>query len=476
VPWTDIRDATSFGPRAPQLESVLGNALEEFGEPLGEAAGEDCLRLNVWTPSADDAHRPVLVYLHGGGWVMGSGAAPAYNGANLARRGDIVVVTINHRLGVFGFLHLEDVAGESYKGSGNAALLDIVAALQWVRANIARFGGDPARVTLAGQSGGGWKTSTLMALPAARALFQQAIIMSGPMLHAADRGRANRLTRATLDYLGISAADVAALHELPAEKILTAQAALPPPDVNAPYEFEPVVDGEILPWTQLEAYQRGEKPDIPMLIGSTRDEHTRTLHMVTNELSNYIADDDAARRLIRDLLGEHTDEVYAAYRELYPDISATDLYIALTSDLWARQPAIRIAEERVSHANAPVYMYLFSWPTPHFDGGLRATHGLDVPFALDNPDAASLTGDGTEARRMADAMSQAWVNFVRTGDPSHDGIGAWEPYTLERRQTMVFDHTSALVDDPLSPQRHVWEDVPEHLLGGYQIPGEFSNQ
>ena len=466
--WSGVRNAFSLGPRCPQITDPLIGALEQFGEPLGEPEDETCLVLNVWTPAPDSADRPVFVYLHGGGWVMGSGGAPAYDGAALARRGDVVVVTLNHRLGILGFLHLVDLYGSQYFGSGNAGLLDIIAGLEWVRDNIAAFGGDPSTVTLGGQSGGGWKTSTLMAMPAAQGLFQRAIIMSGPMLWAATPKGATELAAATLDELGVNPATIGTITDLPVESLVDpevqAQIAARVPS----HEFRPVIDGETLPVSPLEAFISGVTSDVALLIGTTRDEHTRTLHMVTDDLGGYVQDDDEVRELLRELLREHTDDVVAAYRREHRD-SATDLYTAVVSDLWARIPAIRIAEKRSLSSGAPTYMYRFDWETPMFGGGLRATHGLDVPFAFANRASASLA-HGPHAAEVSDAMSAAWVAFIRTGDPNHRGIGTWPAYSPDKRTTMLFGDECRTEDDPAASDRHAWDTVPEELLGGYQIP------
>ena len=469
-PWTGVRTAFEFGLRCPQIENPMPGALDEFGEPLGEPSGEDCLVLNIWTPSVEGA-RPVFVYLHGGGWVMGSGAAPSYNGANLARRGDIVVVTVNHRVGILGFMHLEDLSSERFRGSGNVGLLDIVAALVWVRENIAGFGGDPRSVTVGGQSGGGWKASTLLAMPAADGLFHRAIIMSGPMLAAAPADEATRLARAMFDELEVECGDAASLQRVPTGRLIEAQLTLPPPDVKAPYEFRPVVDGSTLPVTPLEGYSSGLAPDVAVLIGTTRDEHTRTLHHVTDDLKGLMASDGEVRRWVADLLGEYTDSVVDTYRRLRPADSPTDLYVALTTDLWARIPAIKIAELRAAHANAPVFMYRFDWETPWYEGGLRAAHGLDVPFVFRNTGVASLTREGRGVRAVEDAVSDAWISFITSGDPSNTSMPRWPEYSSTTRSTMILSEYCMVEDDPCSDERLVWDGIPGDLLGGYQIPG-----
>lgn len=468
--WSGTKSAFEFGPRCPQIENPMPGALEEFGEPSGEASGEDCLVLNIWTPSTTGSH-PVFVYLHGGGWMMGSGAAPAYNGANLAKRGDIVVVTLNHRFGIFGFMHLEELSGEQYRGSGNAGMLDIVLGLNWVRDNISAFGGDPSQITVGGQSGGGWKTSTVMSMPSAKGLFQRAIIMSGPMLTAAPSEEATRLARAMFDDLGVEQGDAASLEQFTPRRLIEAELTLPPPDVNSPYEFRPVVDGSTLPTTPYQGFLNGVMPEVPVLIGTTRYEHARSLHHITDNLKGLMTSDDEVRKWVTDLLGEHTDKMVDTYRRLDPDASPTDLYVILTSDLWARIPAIRIAEARLAHSSAPVFMYRFDWETPVYGGGLRSAHGLDVPFALHNTEISSLSRDVPGASALEDAMSDAWIAFVRSGDPNTDALPSWPRYSTEERATMILDDPSRLENDPAGDERLSWDGIPTDLLGGYQIPG-----
>jgi para-nitrobenzyl esterase len=468
-PWTGVLDVLEVGPRCPQPPFPLERDLAEFGEPLGEPAGEDCLRLNVWTPAADGARRPVFVYLHGGGWVSGSGAAPAYDGANLARRGDIVVITVNHRIGILGFLSLDEVLGPAYAGAGNVGLLDVIAALHWVRRNVAAFGGDPGAVTLGGQSGGGWKTSTIMAMPAAEGLFHRAILMSGAMLTAETGDRAAALATSVVTSLGLDRSDPTAMAGVEVDRLVNEQIRLPAPDATAPYELAPVVDGKVLPVPPLAALRRGASAGVPVLIGSARDEQARMLHIFGQDLRGWLDSDDEVTERMHEVVGDHAPGLVQAYRRLRPDASATEFYVLISSDLWARIPSIVFAEARCAAGAAPVYMYRFDWSTPLHDG-LGAAHGVDVPVAFDNLAAAAITRDVPDAIPVRDAVSDSWIAFIRTGDPTSAAAGSWPAYTPGERWTMLFDRQSGAVRDPAREERLAWESVPHDLLGRYRIP------
>jgi para-nitrobenzyl esterase len=453
--WTEVREATSFGPSCPQ----------PAGRPAGWAAeafeSEDCLVLNVWSAGLDGDHRPVMVWFHGGEFAIGSGSWAVYDGANLARRGDAVVITVNHRLGALGYLHLGELLGGDYATSGNVGMLDLVASLEWVRDNIVRFGGDPGNVTIFGESGGGAKVSTLLAMPSAAGLFHRAVIQSGPNLRVQTVERATESATKLLAELGLSVEGSADLRDLPAEKIVAAQIAVSPGG-GAGMGFAPVLDGVVVTDHPGNALRLGTAPDVPLLIGCTRDEATLFL-AGDPAFADPTRLDQAAleRRLDRYGLGEDRDRVLAAYQAARPDDSLLDLYIAIVSDQMMRIPSIKMAELAQTGGRSPVFMYLFEWAA----GPLRSAHGFELPFVFDN-----VGGDVLEASpgrlALAAEMSESWLAFARHGDPAHDGLPDWPAYDLDERATMIFDrHGSHLVADPRGADRLAWDGMPVRSIG-----------
>jgi para-nitrobenzyl esterase len=456
-PWNDARDAFELGPSCPQPASRPGGWMGESHE------SEDCLVLNVWSGGLDGAARPVMVWLHGGGYAIGSGSWPLYDGVNLARRGDAVVVTLNHRLGALGFAHLGELLGDEFATSGNNGMLDIVQALEWVRDNIAGFGGDPSNVTIFGESGGGAKVCTLLAIPAARGLFHRAIAQSGPSGRVTPVHRATAFTAKLVAELGVAADDLAALQGVPAEQLIAAQIAAAPFGAASLMGFSPVRDGVTVTANPGDALRDGTAPDVPLMVGCTRDE--ATLFIATDPA---FADpsklDDAAllRRLDRYGVGDERERILAAYRANRPDDSNTDLYIAILTDQLMRVPSIRLAEDRLAGGGAPVHMFLFAWAA----GPLRSAHGFEIPFVFDNV-GGEVMRPSPSRQQLAAEMSEAWLAFARTGDPSHDGIGDWPAYDLERRTTMVFDRGgSAPQEDPWSADRRAWDGLAIRGIGG----------
>lgn len=443
-PWDDVRDATAAGPVAPQPESPLEKILGA-PPPTWDEAG--CLTLNVWTPGVDDGARPVMVWIHGGAFVNGSGSTPIYSGRRFAEHGDVVVVTINYRLGAFGFLHLDHLDG-GFAGSGNVGLADQIAALRWVRDNIAAFGGDPGRVTIFGESAGGMSVAGLLAAPAAQGLFHGAIAQSGALSHVHPRADAQAVTEAVMEAAGVT--DVAGLVALPAARLLEAQVAATERLPRTALPFGPVADGVLLPERPLDALASGPVGDVPLLTGTTKDEMTLFL---TLDLGSAEPDPGAVQRQARRFFGDRVDEVLAAYRAHRPDATDADILVALTTDAVFRIPAIRLAETQV-RAGRPTWMYWFTWESPVMGGALRSCHALELPFmwdALDKPGLSMLTGDGPERQGIADAMHRAWIAFARRGDPG------WPRYDLDRRATMRFDVTSEVVDDPDGAERALWD-------------------
>jgi para-nitrobenzyl esterase len=461
APWQGVRDATQFGARAMQKEGAIALApaiREVFSDPELQPVSEDCLFLNVWTPALDDGgDRPVMVWLHGGAFISGNGSQPRVDGTNLARKGNVVVVTLNHRLGAFGYLHLAEIGGADYAASGNVGMLDIVAALEWVRDNIARFGGDPDNVMIFGESGGGAKSCMLMAMPSAQDLFHKAIVQSGPSVETMDAAAATETARAVMKELGV--ASVADLVAVPAEKLLAAQNAVLARISALSFAnrrrqgFNPVIDGNIVPGGPFAPTAPAIAKNIPLMIGTNRDEMNLFFGMAPwaeNATDANLA--DAARQF----LGDRTQEIVAAYRKADPAASARDLVLRIATDQSIRLPSLTIADRKVAQGGAPVYVYLFTWATPVANGKLGSCHALEIPFVFDNLDKTRLTGDAPTRGVLADAMSRAWIEFAYKDDPNNGAIPHWAPYDTGQRPTMVFDVQCRVINDPLGAERKAW--------------------
>jgi para-nitrobenzyl esterase len=468
-PWTGEREATRYGPAAPQPIFALGSPdrpselMQVLGAREPEAQSEDCLLLNLWTPSLEGADRPVLVWLHGGGHTVGSGRSPMYDGQRLAARGDAVVVTLNHRLGAPGFLYLAELAGPEFADSGMVGILDIQHALEWVRHNISAFGGDPANVTIFGESGGGAKVSTLLGMPGARGLFHRAIVQSGPMVRGIPREQAREATEKILAELGLAAGQIDALQTLPIKRLTDAQekvmgGALGGGLFGTGVRLGPVVDGRSLPAHPFDPVAAEAASGVPLLIGSNKDEMTLFLDMLPN-LGKL--DDAALRGMLAPVLGERAGAVVDVYRRTRPRATPGDLLVAIMTDRF-RVGSIRLAERKAA-GRAPVYMYLFSYETDILGGRLRSPHALEIPFVFDVVDAVPLTGTRPDRQRLADRMSEAWLAFARSGDPNHAGLPTWPAYTARDRATLVFDSECRVDHDPSPEERRAWDGIPPGL-------------
>src|SRR5579885_1839750 len=450
-PWTDVRDATRFGLIAPQISAPLSALFGSGSTDIPQ--GEDCLYLNVWSPGADGKKRPVLVWIHGGGFVGGSGSTPWYDGTSFATQGDIVVVTLNYRLGVLGFLYLGELIGQDY-ASGNYGVLDQIAALEWVRDNIEAFGGDPGNVTIAGESGGGAKVSALLAMPSAAGLFHRAIIQSGPGVRMLSPQKATENAEKLLKALEIAPRDVERLAMVPVEGIFAANAKVNGSPLRG---WSPVVDGSALPHHPFDPVAPAISANIPIIIGTNKDEATLFL-LTDTEFSTL--DTAGLRRRVSALAGEAADALIAAYRHVYPQSSPADLFAAIMSDRMMRMNSITLAERKVAQHAAPVYMYLFTWETSVLNGRLKSCHALEIPFVFDNlAVAGSFTGDDSRRFQLAEKMSEAWMTFARTGVPGAQNLPAWPAYTTEERATMIFDLDCHVVNDPQGKLREAWSAV-----------------
>jgi para-nitrobenzyl esterase len=453
--WSKIRHATRASPAAPQNPDPLDHI---WGEVLAPG-DEDCLTLDVWTPSTDGARRPVMVWIHGGAFLIGSGRWPWYDGRKFCRRGDIVLVTINYRLGALGFLDLSEIGGSEYTTSGNHGLLDQVAALRWVRDNIERLGGDPGKVTVFGESAGAISTSCLLAMPAARGLFRRAIVMSGGPNLVRFPATSQAVARAFLRTAGVRDAD--GLRPLPKRALLKAQKRfLRSNEFGGDLVFGPVVDGIVLPDPPLHAVRAGYARDVALLTGTTLDEaRLWSLYVCLLRWTRPLA----LEGVLRHAVGDRWQEVIAAYASSRPDESAGNLTMAINGDILFRMPSIRLAEAQSVHRPADTRMYLFAWKTPVCGGRLGSPHAVDVPFVFGNLQARGVeiyTGNGADRNALSNLVQEAWIAFARSGDPNHPGLPAWPAYRPDARATLVFDEVTTVENDPMVAERSIWAGVP----------------
>jgi para-nitrobenzyl esterase len=406
----------------------------------------------------------VLFYIHGGAFDEGSGSSLLYDGTQLCRRGDVVVVTVNHRLNAFGYLYLGALAGPAYADSGNAGMLDLVLALRWVRDNIAQFGGDPRRVLVFGQSGGGAKIATLMAMPAARGLFHRAATMSGEQITASGPLHATRRAQAFLAALRIPPTAAARLQEVPTEHLVEALTTVDPIIGHGGLYFGPVLDERTLRRHPFYPDAPPQSAAVPMIIGNTHDE-TRSLIGGSNPGTFQLAWKQLADALARNMRADISPAyVIAEYRRLYPHASASDVFFAATTAARSWRPAVIESELRAAQGS-PAFVYQLDWKSPQDGGRWGAPHGLDIPLVFGNFDArvdlrGTRIGNAERSRRMSARMSDAFIAFAGTGDPNTRGLPSWERYELPRRQTMVLDDESRLVGDPRGAERRLFAQVP----------------
>jgi para-nitrobenzyl esterase len=453
VSWTGTRDALAYGPTAPQTTgSARAGALPE---------SEDCLVLNVFTPAlANGRGRPVMVWLHGGGFSSGSGSGPILDGASLARTSDVVVVTINHRLNVFGFTYLADVAGREFAFSGGAGMLDIVAALQWVRDNIDRFGGDPNLVTIFGQSGGGRKVATLMSMPIASGLFHRAVIESGAVLRLTTPEDANHATDLLFAELGLARGQVRELQSVPMAQLLAANAAVNaklPAREPGQTANSPTVDGSALPVHPWDPAGPAISAGIPLLIGYARTEETWYDRPTPEALA---LDESGLKVRAARRIGGDPARVIDAFRKAHPDATPWDLWILIATDHPRGTYSRELARRKAAQAGAPVFLYRFDWETPEGGGHMRSPHTVEIPFVFNNIKVAGpLISKMPEAQALATRVSAAWVAFARTGNPNTPALPKWPVYLAASRDTMLFNDTSRVEQDPDRVCRLAMEQV-----------------
>jgi para-nitrobenzyl esterase len=450
--WTGVRECFGHGPISPQtLANLSGDyaMLIQWDQHVG-GMSEDCLSLNVWTPGVNDGQkRAVMVSFHGGGFSTGSGNAPGYDGAQLARFGDVVVVTVNHRLASLGYLHLADLgAPPEFAHAGVVGMMDLVASLEWVRDNIANFGGDPAKVMIFGQSGGGAKTSTLLAMPSAKGLFHSAGVQSGSTIRSATREQGTKSAEALLAKLGIGKGNIPEIQKVSWQQILEAQTSL-----GATASFTPVVDGTVLPHHPFDPSAPPESADVPVIISTTLED-------AALGLTNFSLDEAGLKSMMSERYGAKAEPMLALYRSRYPNKSPFLIQAQIGTDAGFRQNAILQAERKSALRKAPAYMYLWAFESSGFDGKFGAVHGTDVSASFDNyRDGIGGTGSHQE-RALWDRFASAWVSFAKTGDPNNPRIPSWPPYDATRRETMIFDTEVRVESDPRGEIRQFWREMP----------------
>lgn len=468
-PWTGVRDALRLGPPAVQPPR------QSHGIDEPDPA-EDCLFLNVWTPANDHTKRPVMFYNHGGGFVTGSGGSLAQDGANLARNFDVVVVQTNHRLGLPGFLFLDELAGEDYAGSGNNGMLDIVDGLKWVHQNIEAFGGDPDNVMIFGESGGGRKTSCLYAMPDAASLFNKASIESGPGVRMKTRELAAETTALLLKTLDITPQNWRKLLELPASALLQAQYDLPRlasarpvasrPDGTSAFslgDFSPVVDGYVLPAHPFDPVAPEISRTKPLLVGWNEDEYT-FFAMASGDVDVFTLDGPGIQKKLESQFGEAAGQIFETYRNSRPGARPIDLYVAIMSVTRMGLGSIEIAEKKAAQQAAPVYLYNFGYKSEEKIPGtgypVGAAHALDIAFKFNNlPRSNWLAGERPERFMASDNMAGLWTAFARTGKPAAAGQPEWPAYDLVKRPTMRIDSRCEVIYDRYASERELWKSL-----------------
>ncbi|MBC7982994.1 MAG: carboxylesterase/lipase family protein [Candidatus Obscuribacterales bacterium] len=449
APWTGVFDAFDYGQIAPQAptdrRSHYSGLILWDRQPGG--IGEDCLVLNVWTPSINDnAKRAVLVVFHGGGFASGSGNSIGFDGDQAARYDDVVVVSVNHRLAAFGFLHLADLgAPTEFKYAGVTGALDMVAALKWVNENIERFGGDAKRVMIFGQSGGGAKTSTVLAMPSAKGLFHRAGVQSGSSLRLATPEAATKSAEKLLQTLNIPKNRIADLQKIPFTQLLAAQ-------VTSSAGFSPVVGSDALPHHPFDPIAPPESADVPIIIGTTLDDAALSL-------TNFTLDEAGLKAQIQKQLGANADRVYKLYRDTYPKTSPYLIQARIATDRGFRRSAFKQAELKAAQGTAPVYLYTWEWPVPAFDGKFGAVHGVDVGAAVHDFRGA-INGSGSkEGTLMVERFAAVWAAFAKTGVPNSSLTPAWNAFDEKQRATMVFDVNTRVVNDHRREFRLLWDEI-----------------
>jgi len=452
-PWMGARECFGYAPVSPQVPYDVGHDYArliqfDLNVALG-GMGEDCLHLNIWTPGTGRGDkRAVLFCIHGGGFAICSGNHPMYDGAKLAQLGDVVVVSVTHRLSSFGYVNLADLnPSGAWADAGSAGMLDLVAALEWVRDNIENFGGDPQSVTIFGQSGGGWKVSTLLAMPAAQGLFHKAAIQSGSLVSHMPREAATQVAQAFIAQLGLTPATLDKIQDLPWTQILAAQTAI------GAHAFAPMVDGIHIPAQPLDPQVASLSDAVPLIISTTLDDaglFFDRFSMTEQELTATLSAAYGAKAALLE----------KTYREHFPIKSPYLLYAQIITDAGFRRFAHTQAEAKAARQRAAVYTYLWEWACPAFDGKFGAVHAMDVAASMHNERDAILGAGSADARRMCDTLASAFLAFAKTGDPNNALIPTWPRFEASQRSTLVYDRDTRVERDPHATLRKLWSGMP----------------
>ncbi len=449
-PWTEVREASLFGPSAIQAS----NGIMEFLGTQTDNTSEDCLYLNVWSPSADNRRRPVMVWIHGGAFTTGAGSGQLYDGHSFASEGDVVIVTFNYRLGALGFLHLGGIGGDDFSGSCNCGILDQIAALQWVKDNIEKFGGDPARVTVFGESAGAMSIGVLMAVPKAQGLFQQAILQSGAAANVLSSSIAEKVSSRLLAALEIGHGEVDKIRQIPAQQLVDTAALLPA------MSLVPVVEGHLLPMHPEQAIAEGAAKEIRVLIGTNKDEY-RLFSFFDPRWKQ--SDEEEISSIFEHAFGLNWLGI-SQYLINGEELNQ-DMYDKLMTMSLFTFPALKLAELQVK-LGAPVWVYRFDWETSAYGGELKACHSLEIPFVwntISKQGIEKMTGASEERKKLAEEMHHSWIRFARSGNPNTPKLPEWRAYNLEHRPVMIFNRENVLVHDPNSEERRDWGNLMRYL-------------
>lgn len=457
-PWEGVRPAKEFGPIAPQ-NPMPGGLIMQANQP----EDEDCLFLNIWTPGLDNAKRPVMVWIHGGAFTIGSSSDLMYDNGLLAKRGDVVLVSINYRLGMLGFLRLKDVTGGKVPATGNEGLMDQVAALKWVKDNIAAFGGDPGNITVFGESAGGMSIGCLMAMPMAKGTFHKGILESGVGSTAMPLDYVNAVAANFLEVTGIDSDDAKAMRALTVPQLLEVEMKLRvtvagPGEAAKITATSPVIDGEIIPDVPNQVAKKGSAKDIPAIFGTNLEEWR--LFGLMQPGINEINEAEVVSRLSAFITTEQAQHLVNTYRQARDKRGESsnpgELLMALNTDIMFRMPVLELVEAQRDNGQK-AYSYLFDWKSPAMGGVLGACHALEIGFVFGQYDDM-FCGTGPDADRLSQCMQDAWIAFARTGDPSCERIGEWPPYG-EKRKTMILGKDCHVEEAPYEEERRAWDNI-----------------